>query len=310
LKLNLKKNKKNLLPGRLLPGDTIGVISPAGPISEDETSFGLSLISERGFNIRRGRHLYQRNGYLAADDRSRLEDLHEMFLDPEVKAVLCARGGYGTMRLLGRIDFDIIRSHPKIIAGYSDITALLLSVFYKTGLVVFHGPMIRDCASSETDSMDGLLDLLQGISIPSVFPAGPVIRKGIAEGPLVGGNLTMICHLAGTPFMPSLDGCILFLEDRGEQLYRIDRMLTQLALGGHLKRIAGLVGGGFLDCGDAGAIRKMFAEVTSDSGVPVVSGLPVGHGRDNIALPVGVLAELDACRPGLRITGKWFKEQV
>ncbi len=301
-------NRKNLLPGRLFPGDTIGVISPAGPVFEAETSVGLSLIEARGFKIRLGRHLYQRKGYLAADDGSRLEDLHEMFTDTEVKAVLCARGGYGTMRLLGMLNFNFIRSHPKIIVGYSDITALLLSVWRETGLVGFHGPMIRDCAEKGTNQMDGLLDLLQGRSSPSMFLKGPVIREGAAEGLLVGGNLTMICHLAGTPFMPALDGCILFLEDRGEQLYRIDRMLTQLALGGQLKRIAGLVAGGFTDCGDISAIHKMFGEVTADSGVPVASGLPLGHGSDNIALPIGVRAELDACRLRLRVTGKCFKE--
>jgi muramoyltetrapeptide carboxypeptidase len=306
--LNTMLNKKHLLPGKLFSGATIGVISPAGPVSEAETSAGLSLIEGRGFTIRLGRHLYQRNGYLSADDESRLEDLHEMFTDPEVKAVLCARGGYGTMRLLGTLDYNLIRSHPKIIVGYSDITALLLSVWRETGLVGFHGPMIRDCAEKGTNQMNGLMDLLEGRSSPSVPLKGPVIREGTAEGPLVGGNLTMICHLAGTPFMPVLDGCILFLEDRGEQLYRIDRMLTQLALGGHLKRIAGLVTGGFIDCGDMSEIHKMFGEVTTDSGIPVASGLPLGHGSDNIALPIGVRAELNTCRLRLRVTGRWLKE--
>jgi muramoyltetrapeptide carboxypeptidase len=301
-------DRRNLLPARLFPGATIGVISPAGPVSEAETYAGLSLIQARGFNIRPGRYLYQRNGYLSADDGSRLEDLHRMVADPEVHAVFCARGGYGTMRLLGRLNYDLIRAHPKIIAGYSDITALLLSVWWKTGLVGFHGPMIRDCAEKGIDQMDGLLDLLEGRSDASIFLGGPVIREGIAEGPLAGGNLTMICHLAGTPFMPALDGCILFLEDRGEPLYRIDRMLTQLALGGQLQRIAGLVAGEFTDCGDSGAIHRMIGDVTADAGVPVVSGLPLGHGLKNMALPIGVGAELDASRLRLHVTGKWFKE--
>lgn len=301
-------DRRNLLPGRLFPGATIGVISPAGPISEAETYSGLSLIQERGFNIRLGRYLYQRNGYLSADDGSRLEDFHAMVANPEVHAVFCARGGYGTMRLLGRLNYDLIRDHPKIIAGYSDITALLLSVWWKTGLVGFHGPMIRDCAEKGTGQMDELLDLLEGRSDISVFLRGPVIRRGTAEGPLVGGNLTMICHLAGTPFMPALDGCILFLEDRGEPLYRIDRMLTQLALGGQLKRIAGLVAGDFIDCGDTGAIHKMICDMTADIGVPVASGLPLGHGLENIALPIGAGAQLDASRLRLRVTDKWFKE--
>ena len=299
-------NEKNLLPARLVPGDTVGVIAPAGPVSGAETASGISLLAERGFVVREGRHLYRNHGYLAGDDRSRLEDLHEMFAAPAVKAVICARGGYGTMRLLERLDYGLVRANPKIFAGYSDITALLLAFYRKTGLVTFHGPMIRDCAGMGTGPMDGLLDLLQGSAFRSRPLSGPAVREGTARGILLGGNLTMLCHLAGTPFMPSMDGCILFLEDRGEQLYRIDRMLTHLTLGGVLKGLAGLVGGMFTDCGDPEAIAGMLGEVTA--GIPVASGLAVGHGPFNMALPLGVCAELDTTRLTLTVTGNWVKE--
>lgn len=297
---------KNIIPGKLSPGDTIGLIAPAGPVSEEETAPGISVLEERGFVVRRGRHLYRKDGYLAGDDSVRVEDLHEMFSDPSVKAVLCARGGYGSMRLLENLDYDLIASHPKIFAGYSDITALLLSFYRKCRLVAFHGPMVRDCCCKGAGSMNLLLDVLQGRGFPVVSLSGPVVREGKAEGTLLGGNLTMLCHLAATPFMPSLEGCILFLEDRGEDLYRIDRMLTQLALGGHLKGLVGLVGGDFTDCGGLEKVAALLGDVSE--AIPVVTGLPVGHGSLNITLPVGVSAELDTLGPTLRITGTWIEE--
>jgi muramoyltetrapeptide carboxypeptidase len=301
-------NRENLLPGKLFPGDTIGVIAPAGPVSEEETAAGFALLAARGYRVRPGRHLFQKKGYLSTDDSGRLQDLHEMFADHEVKAVFCARGGYGTMRLIGMLDYDLVRSNPKIIAGYSDITALLLSLRCRTGLVGFHGPMIRDCAFKGLGSMIAFLDFLEGLSAPSLVLSGPVLREGRARGPLVGGNLTMMSHLAGTPFMPDLKGCVVFLEDRGEALYRIDRMLAHLRLCGYLEKIAGLVAGAFTDCGDTGAVLELLGEVTADTGVPVVSGLPVGHGQENLSIPVGVCAEMDTSRPTLRVTGRWFKE--
>lgn len=297
---------KNMIPGKLSPGDTVGLIAPAGPVSEEETAPGISVLEGRGFIVRRGRHMYRKDGYLAGADRGRVEDLHEMFSDPAVKAVLCARGGYGSMRLLEDLDYDLIASHPKIFAGYSDITALLLSFYRRCRLVAFHGPMVRDCCCKGAGSMNLLLDVLQGKVSPAVSLSGPVVREGKVEGTLLGGNLTILCHLAATSFMPSLKGCILFLEDRGEKLYRIDRMLTQLALGGHLKGLAGLVAGDFTGCGDPEEVAALLGDVSE--AIPVAAGLPVGHGVLNVTLPVGVGAELDTMGPTLRITGTWIEE--
>jgi len=298
------QNPPLIIPPRLRPGDLIGVISPAGPVDASDLRPGLDLLVSRGFRVREAAHLYDRNDYLAGDDEARLSDLHAMFLDSEIAAVFCARGGYGSLRLLDRVDFELIRQHPKIIVGYSDITALLMAVYKKTGLVVFHGPMVQGLSAISGDSLECLLKILT-LEKPVSFDSmeGNPLFMGAAEGPLLGGNLSLICHLAGTPFLPSLDGAILFIEDKGEPLYRIDRMLTHLSLAGQLKGIAGLIGGEFLDCGDTSAVDRLLMAMASVLHVPLVTGFPAGHGENNLTLPLGMPAHLDTRRMTLSTTG-------
>ena len=282
-------------PPRLRPGDLIGIISPAGPVDESELKPDLELLESSGFRIHIAPHVYDRQGYLAGDDEARLSDLHALFQDREIKAIICARGGYGTLRLLDRIDYDLIREHPKIIVGYSDITALLMAITKKTGLVTFHGPMVRGFSALHDNSRESLFKLISSDQPVSFSPmAGNSLISGRATGPLIGGNLSLICHLIGTPFLPSLDGCILFIEDRGEPLYRIDRMLTHLALAGQLKEISGLIGGEFMDCGDPSDIDTLLKTLASDLKIPLTTGFPVGHGPQNTALPLGIPTRLDA----------------
>ncbi len=281
-------------PPKLRPGDLIGVISPAGPVDESELKPDLELLVSSGLKVRPAPHLYDRHDYLAGDDDARLSDLHAMFLDREIRAIFCARGGYGSLRLLDRIDYDLITKHPKIIVGYSDITALLMAIHTKTGLITFHGPMVRGLSSVHDSNWTHLFRLISSDQPISFSPmAGNRLISGRARGPLIGGNLSLICHLIGTPFLPSLDGCILLMEDRGEPLYRIDRMLTHLALAGQLKGIAGLIGGEFLDCGDTSAIDDLLNTVASDLNIPLITGFPAGHGLKNLALPIGIPAQLD-----------------
>lgn len=284
-------------PALLGKGDRIGIIAPGGPVTRDELAAGMRFLESRGFSLVSGPHLYESRGYLAGDDEDRLGDLHAMFRDPEVKAVLCARGGYGTLRLLDKIDYPLVRRNPKIIAGYSDITALLLALHKMSGLVTFHGPMVKDLATNDSRNMASLLDLM-GSPDPLEWDlqGALCLRAGRAAGPLLGGNLSLLCHLAGTPYMPSLKGAILFIEDRGEPLYRIDRMLTHLHLSGLLQDLEGLVTGHFEDCQDASAIRGLLEDTTSDAGIPVVAGLPLGHGRTNLPLPIGLRGCLDTER--------------
>ena len=281
-------------PPRLKQGDQIGIISPAGPVSEPDLQPGIKALESSGFKIRLAPHVFDTNDYLAGNDEGRLEDLHRMFLDREINAIICARGGYGSLKLLDKIRYDLIRQNPKIIVGYSDITALLMAFHAKTGMVTFHGPMVREFSSGDPGNLDNLLRLVSS-NQPPVLPLGKgsVIRQGKVQGRVIGGNLSLICHLIGTPFFPSLDGFILFIEDRGEPLYRVDRMVTHLKLSGRLKGLAGLIVGEFEGCGEMPVIDRLFRDILSDLDIPMASGLPVGHGLKNLAIPIGLRAELD-----------------
>jgi len=289
-------------PPRLQKGDMVGIISPAGPVEEAELGPGLDFLDQRGYKVRIGSHALSKKGYLAGDDSARLEDFHAMIRDREVHAVFCTRGGYGTMRVLDRIDYDLVRDNPKIMAGFSDITALLLSLFAKAGMVTFHGPMVRQVKDIGIGNFSALLDLVETPGEHTIELTGArTLVSGTAKGVLIGGNLCLLSHLVGTPFLPPLEGNILFLEDRGEPLYRIDRMLTHLRLAGHLDRISGLIAGQFEDCGEPGAMDDLLFRFAKDLSVPVVSGAPLGHGNSNIPLPLGVQAELRTTIPWLRL---------
>jgi len=245
--------------------------------------------------VRLARHVYEKRGYLAGDDKSRLTDLHDMFQDKQIKAIFCTRGGYGAMRLLDNIEYEMIKENPKIFVGYSDITALLLGILRKTGLVTFHGPMVRSLASKNQGNLESLLHVISSNDPLNLsFREGTTVAAGKANGKLIGGNLSMICHLVGTPYLPSLEGCILFVEEKGEALYRLDRMLNHLRLSGQLKGLSAFVAGGFEECGDRAAIKDLLGDLLSGLEIPTVTGLPVGHGLQNRALPLGVPAELDA----------------
>jgi len=289
-----------IIPPRLRPGDQIAIISPAGPVDASDLKPGLDLLVSRGFRIHETPHLYDRQGYLAGDDGARLSDLHATFQNEEIAALFCARGGYGSLRLLDRIDYDLIREHPKILLGHSDITALLMAVHQKTGLVVFHGPMVRGLSTISEESLEALLQILSGGEPLALGPEGTCHISGEVEGPLMGGNLSLLCHLVGTPFLPSLEGAILFIEDIGEPLYRIDRMLTHLALAGHLRGIAGLIGGEFINCGEPVEIERLLMAAASSLNIPLLTGFPVGHGRNNLTLPMGMPVRLDTRRRTLK----------
>ena len=286
--------KPLIKPARLRKGDQIGVVAPAGPVKPSELAPGIQLLQSMGFEVLLGRHLYENMDYLAGTDESRLEDLQDMFRDPLVRAIICARGGYGTMRILERLDYNLIRNQPKVLMGYSDITALLLALYKKIGLLSFHGPMVKDLTKNKNRNFQSFLDLAashEGMNLE--FTEKQVIRHGQGRGILIGGNLSLIFHLAGTPFMPSLRGVILFIEDRGEASYRIDRMLTSLKLLGTFNDLAGLVVGEFQGSGDPVILYRLLIETIPDSGVPIIVGLPIGHGNNNRCLPLGLPFTLD-----------------
>ncbi|MFC1533074.1 LD-carboxypeptidase [Thermodesulfobacteriota bacterium] len=280
-------------PPRLKPGDIIGIIAPAGPVTRSELQPAIDFLITKGYRIIQAPHLYHKQDYLAGYDDARLEDLHSMFQDKDIKAVFCARGGYGTLRLLDKIDYDLIRRNPKIVVGYSDISALLLAIYKKTNLVTFHGPVVKEL-SGNYQKMDDFFNIItSNETLELDMSGGTALTTGRAKGILLGGNLSLISHMVGTPFMPSMKGAVLFIEDKGESLYRTDRMLTHLRLSGILKDLAGLIAGRFVDCGDISDINRLLMDIVSGSDFPVFSGLPAGHGTRNITIPLGLRVDLD-----------------
>jgi len=255
-------------------------------------------------------------GYLAGTDEERVADLNWALSDPSIKGVLCLRGGYGAMRYLPSIDFDAVRSNQKVVIGYSDITALLVALYEKTSLVCFHGPVgtSTPCEYSTNWMMSAITKKspLGTYSQPDRATAGKgefelvTIHGGRATGLLTGGNLTLLTHLLGTPYAPDLRGKILFIEDVTEAPYRIDRMLTHLWLSGELQKVKGVAVGQFTDCdsqepGSAWKVKDVLEIRLQGLGVPVLTGLAIGHVRDKITLPLGVQAELDADKQTLTV---------
>lgn len=293
-------NEKPIRPARLNPGETIGIVAPAGAFDREIFNQGLSTLKSMGFHTRVPDEIFDKTGYLAGSDAQRAELVNLLFTDPDVKAIVCARGGFGCLRMLPLVDFDIIRTHPKIFVGYSDVTALLTAITLQSGLVTFHGPMVTTLATAPELTRQHLTAAITTNTPLEITPhGGVVIQGGHTKGPVIGGNLNTLCHMLGTPFMPNFDNHILLLEDRDEAHYRIDRMLSQMKLAGCFENIAGLVLGSFEECGALDGIFQIFEEHFKDIGVPILAGFDVGHGKQNTTIPFGVDATLDTDRQAL-----------
>jgi muramoyltetrapeptide carboxypeptidase len=284
-----------LIPAKLEPGDTVGIAAPGSPFNLKEFKTGISVLESMGFKIYCPEGIFDRKRYLAGSDGNRAAVLNNLFADRDIKAIICARGGFGSMRILSLLDYDMISKNPKILAGYSDITALLSSLYEKCRLVTLHGPMVATLPEASKRTKSAMFSALTsrpdfGIEIKK----GVVLKTGIATGALLGGNLATLCHLVGTSFLPSYRGRILFMEERGEALYRIDRMLTQMKLAGCFDGLAGLLLGSFTDCGPARDVYKIVTGVFGEMDIPVLAGFNGGHGKENITIPFGIKTTLDA----------------
>ena len=294
--------ERPILPPRLRRGDTIGLVCPAGPVREvARLQAGIRLIVDQGFAVKLSGPVEPREGYLADTDEQRAAHLHRLWADEEVRAILAVRGGYGCLRLAGLLDWELLARTPKWLIGFSDVTLLLNTLFHRCGLVSVHGPVATSLARSDEQSLVSLFTLLTGTLEERIRPRGlEELRGGTGRGPLVGGNLTTLVHLLGTPWDHSWDGCILLLEDTNEPLYRLDRMLTQLALAGRFERLAGLILGDFDLAGTdslAGlrlreAVWARVLELVGP-GFPVWADFPAGHRTANLALPIGMEAVLE-----------------
>ncbi|MGE4321566.1 MAG: LD-carboxypeptidase [Sphingobium sp.] len=306
-------------PPRLRAGDTVGLIEPAG-FTDDR--FELALVGETiaamGLKPKFARHLLERHGYLAGRDADRAADINAMFADPDVRAVFAVRGGWGCARLLPHLDFATIRANPKLLIGFSDITALHMAFAARAGFTTLHAP--NAASSWGALSWDAFRAVAFGGATPTY--ANPVavadrlaqragrirtFRSGVARGRLIGGNLTVLSTLMGTPWLPDFQGALLFLEDINEAPYRIDRMLTQLALSGILGQLAGIVFGQCTDCGAKGpsyggfTLSEVLQQHFEPLGIPAFQGALFGHVANQFTLPEGIMAQMDADAGTIRL---------
>lgn len=292
------------LPPPVRSGDRIGVAALSGPVDPERLRRGLEALERLGFEPVPAANLASRDGLFAGSDDQRLEAFHRLAADPTVRAVVFARGGHGVLRLLPRLDWKLLAAHPRAYVGYSDLTPFLLAVVRRLDLVAFHGPMVaadlaRGLSAEEERSFLGAL----AADGTEPIPVGTWVREGVAEGPLIGGCLSLLTATLGTPWAAPLDGAILFWEDLNEPLYRLDRMLTHLDLSGNLTGIRGMAVGHCrpTDADGEGmpawpdllrhAVRRMHG--------PLGLGVPAGHASPNRTLPLGVPARLDPAAGGL-----------
>ena len=296
-------------PPALKPGDTIGIIAPASNIKRDLLAAGIDRLHAMGYQTTFLPSIFDEDLYFAGSLRRRVNELEEMFLRPDVDAVVCARGGYGTNYLLQEIDLERLRSHPKIFVGYSDATTLLTYFADALAMVTFHGPMVTKDFSHpggiDVPSWEAALGGSAGWSLGESSPL-KVLVEGSGEGVLYGGCLSMLVASIGTPYEVHTDGTILFLEDIAVKPFQIDRMLMQLKLAGKLQGVRGIVFGEMLDCVQTKdqpySLEQVILRIVHDLGVPVAYGLRSGHvSREQVTLPLGVRAALEAGEEGVSL---------
>lgn len=305
-------------PPRLKPGDLVAIVNPAGATSyRVDVDIVTESLEALGLRVKHGRHLMSRYGYLAGTDQERADDFNQQLRDPEVSAVVAVRGGWGCARILPMVDFDALKSQPKAVVGYSDVTALLLAIHARTGLVTFHGPI--GLGPWNSFSVDHFRKILldgeavtfrnpqrRGDNLTQIHDRTQVIHPGVARGKLLGGNLTVLTALLGTDFLPDWSGSILFLEDIREEIYRVDRMLTQLKLTGILGKISGFIWGRCSDCDPAQSygsltLDQLFEDHVRPLGIPAYQGAMIGHIPEKFTVPVGLEAEMDASAGTFRL---------
>ena len=313
-------------PAALQPGDTIAFIAPASKLDRERMELAQRRLEALGFKVKVPDDLYRSRGYLAGEDEVRAAEVMRAFCDPDVQAIFPGTGGYGITRILDRLDYAAIRRHPKVVIGFSDVTALHLALERKTGLVTFHSPNpmwglgspanLREfsaqyfwralLAREYFDAAGHRLPNGYTIDLPDDVPPLQVLAPGVGRGRLTGGNLSLVVALMGTEYEIQTAGRVLFLEDVGERPYRVDRCLCQLRLAGKLDHLAGVILGQFSDCKpkedeESLTLDEIFGEYFAHLGVPVVANFPAGHTPLNATLPLGALVEVNANRPRVTV---------
>lgn len=312
--------KDAIIPEALKEGDTIGIVSPASAIFETEPyEIAKESFEAMGLKVRFGKNTKNRYGHLAGTDEERAEELNEMFRDKSIRAIIALRGGSGAARILDKLDYEAIKKNPKIFIGYSDITALHLAIYEKTGLTTFHGPVaVSTWNSFSSGYLKRLLFQKEAITYSNPEKKGDelvqtkdrirVIKEGTVRGELLGGNLSVLTNIMGSEYFPeNWNGKILYLEDVGEKIYAVDRMMTQLYLAGVFDQISGFVFGKCTDCNPGGSgygsltMEEVIDHFIKPLNIPAYSGAMIGHIDDNVTIPNGIEAELDATNGTLKL---------
>ncbi|MBW4497234.1 MAG: LD-carboxypeptidase [Oscillatoria princeps RMCB-10] len=300
-----------LKPPRLRVGDTVGLVNPASFLDPEDVDIARKELAQLGLNVKLAAHVRDRYGYLGGRDTDRAADINSMFADSSVRALIAMRGGWGSSRILQKLDYDLIRRQPKIIMGYSDITALVLAIYARSGVVTFHGPVgTSDWNRFTLDWVKRILFSGEAVTLRNPWYdlnyRVETLTAGLARGRLVGGNLSVLSGMVGSPYLPEWQGTILFVEEIGEEVYRIDRMLTQLKLAGILDRISGFIFGQCKDCDPEEpdkslSFRQMLSEHIKPLRIPAWYGSMIGHMRDKFTVPVGAEVEIDALRGTVKL---------
>lgn len=298
----------------LRQGDVVAVVAPSGAVHKEALDRGVAIVESLGYKARVGKSALHRHGYLAGEDVDRAADLTWAWTDPQVNAVVAARGGYGATRILPYLDFSVLKEHRKILVGYSDITALHLAFWREMRLITFHGPMVEsgeDSGLSEHYNLEGFKQVLNGTAHVGELPVPEGVwlvpfEGGSASGDLVGGNLSLVVSTIGTRWELDTRGKILFLEEVGEKPYRVDRMLCQLEETGKLADAAGILLGDFTDCEASGGapsftVGEVLSQYFQGTGKPCLKGVPAGHGRYKAMLPLGATVAIDTDNPSVRL---------
>ena len=273
---------------------TIGIIALSGVIDKEKLNFAINNLKSLGYKVKLSKNILDTNRYLAGNDKDKVEELEKFFLDPKIDIIMTARGGYGAIRLIDKIDYNILKNHPKIFTGFSDVTALLLMIYKKTGMVTYHGLMATpdfgfDCEINEF-SFQNFQAAINDEELN--FEGNKIYRDGTAEGIIWGGNLATLVSLCGTDFIPNED-FIFFAEDLNEPVYKIDKMFTQLFNIKEFKKYCkGIVLGDFLDCGNEKWLEEFFVEFSEIHQIPIVGGFKITHNRKKITIPIGKKAIL------------------
>ncbi|MCP4669915.1 MAG: LD-carboxypeptidase [Desulfobacula sp.] len=272
----------------LKPGNTIGICAPSARFDLQKFNDGMDVIKNLGYKVKIPKEIFEKKRYLAGDDIVRANVINQLFADPEIDGIICARGGFGAMKLLKYLNWELIKKNPKIFIGFSDISSLLLSILDKTGNLVIHGPTIVSLANAHAKTLESFQNTIQGRFGKIEILNGKILLPGQCRGILKGGNISTISHLLGTKFQPDFQNAVLFLEDVGEPAYKIDRMLSQMKMAGMFNKIAGVITGSFEKCDNVEYISQILFEIFQEYSIPVMTGLNAGHGNINLTLPMGM----------------------